>query len=173
MFAVLVREIWALVRLQRTPDTLPGSAVFLHSCLIAYALSNVVLGGLLGGFSPASVLLGASEPLLLWVFVASLLRLVGLLERARQTTAGLCACGTLLNVVGFPLLWLEMSMSPGLGENGAGQWSGLLLLFWWLAVVAHHFRAAMAVPLFTGAGLAVAYTLVVVAYQLALRSWLG
>jgi hypothetical protein len=115
----------------------------------------VLLAGLTSGL-PAGVGMALLELVLLALFTAGLLYLLGKPQRISQTLAALTGSGGLL---GLPALVLVLAAGPDPAESlSSTGW--LLLLLWNLLVNAHIMRHALSVSLALGAGVSVMYMLV-------------
>jgi hypothetical protein len=151
----LFRFWLGLCLLQVAPQDMPASRAVLVISLCCYALVSVLLAGLTSGL-PAGVAMALLELLLLALFTAGLLYLLGKPQRISQTLAALTGSGGLL---GLPALALVLAAGPDpAGSLSSTGW--LLLLLWNLLVNAHIMRHALSVSLALGAGVSVMYMLV-------------
>lgn len=151
----LLRFWLGLCLLQVAPQDMPASRPVLVVSLCGYALVSVLLAGLTSGM-PDGAAMALLELVLLALFTAGLLFLIGHPQRFSQTLAALTGSGSLL---GLPALALVLSAGPDPAVSlTSSGW--LLQLFWNLLVNAHIMRHALSVSLALGAGVSVMYMLV-------------
>lgn len=153
--------LWKLVEiclLRAGPQELPAAPRFLALVLAGYFLVDVLISRLSFGLG-AAVAVSVLDVLLLAAFVQLVLRMVAKPERFNQTLAALAGTGLLLGMVAYPLI-RGLLLAQAAGDAAAGLavlW--LAVLAWSLLILGHILRHALAVPLITGVGIGVLYSL--------------
>jgi len=128
--------------LRRAPQDDPYSPVVLAAALLAYALVDVIQARTASGW-PVSLGMSIADTVIVIVFTWLVLLISGQSARLVQTLTALAGTGTLLGVLGMPLM-LQASRAEHSGEPGAALVMGwLVLLIWNITVQAHIFRHAL------------------------------
>ncbi|MFN2308962.1 MAG: hypothetical protein ABR553_04405 [Gammaproteobacteria bacterium] len=153
--------LWKLVEiclLRTGPQDLPAAPRFLALMVTGYLLVNVLISRLSFGLG-AALAVSALDALLLAAFTQLLLRLAAKPERFNQTLAALAGTGMLLGLIAFPLIQ-GLTAAQTAGEANAGlALAWLAVLVWSLLILGHILRHALSIPLMTGVGLGVLYSL--------------
>jgi hypothetical protein len=153
--------LWKLVEiclLRAGPQELPAATQFLALVLAGYFLVDVLISQLNFDFG-AAVAVSVLDVLLLAAFVQLVLRIVAKPERFNQTLAALAGTGVLLGLLAYPLI-RALTLAQAAGEAAAGlALAWLAVLVWSLLILGHILRHALAVPLMTGVGIGVLYSL--------------
>jgi hypothetical protein len=152
--------IWLDICLLRAgPQDLPASRVLLGLTLSSYLLVSTLLS--LPGY-PAftSLQIAAADLVLLVLFAASVLYLTGRAARLIQTLSALAGTGTLLGLLGLPLVHSLYRAQDAEQVSLPVLLFWLLLMVWNLVVVAHIIRHALSIILPIAVAIAVLYTLV-------------
>lgn len=154
----MLRKLVEICLLRAGPQDLPAAPTFLVLVLAGYFLADVLISRLnfdLGAAVAVSVL----DVLLLAAFVQLVLRIAAKPERFNQTLAALAGTGLLLGLVAYPLI-RGLTLAQAAGETASGlALAWLAVLVWSLLVLGHILRHALAVPLMTGVGIGVLYSL--------------
>ena len=128
--------------LRRAPQDDPYSPVVLAAALLAYALVDVMQARTASGW-PVALGMSITDTLIVIVFTWLVLLVTGQPARLVQTLTALAGTGTLLGLLGMPLM-LQASRVQQSGEPGAALVMGwLVLLIWNITVQAHIFRHAL------------------------------
>ncbi|MBK7984251.1 MAG: hypothetical protein IPP10_01630 [Candidatus Competibacteraceae bacterium] len=154
---------------RKAPQDVPASTPLLKMCLLAYALSGLVV---LLISAPVAVAVALLQILLDMVLLGGLLYLGLILrrhpQRFEQTLSALTGSGTLLGLLALPLLvWISQQ-----GQEGGIELPSLLLLglmVWSIAVMAHILRHAFEASIWQGALYALGYTFL----SWTLTGWIG
>ena len=151
--------IWLDICLLRAgPQDLPASRVLLGLTLTSYLLVSTLLS--LPGY-PAftSLQIAAADLVLLVLFAASMLYLTGRAARFNQTLSALAGSGTLLGLLGLPLVHALYRAQDAEQVSLPVLLFWLLLMVWNLLVMAHIMRHALSTSLFVGLGVSLLYAL--------------
>ena len=143
-----------ICRFQANPQDLPSSYLLKYVAITSYAavalasalLSQSLAYALLSVFIDVAMLLGLAYAGL-WVRSLS--------GRTTQTITALSGSGTIIGIVGYPILaWIQVT------ANSPPVLASLLLLalvIWNVAVIGHILRHALSLPLWVGMGISVFY----------------
>lgn len=142
----LVRCYLQIAMLLRGPQALPASRTLLGISLAAYIIMGVVLALVVSTTMMEALQLSVVDTLLLAGVVYGSLSLRKLDNRRLQTLSAAAGVGALISLVGALVLGLQFP-----GELY------LLIVLWYVAVLAHIFRHALSVPLPLGLGVALLY----------------
>ncbi|HXH02335.1 MAG TPA: hypothetical protein VNN09_03340 [Candidatus Competibacteraceae bacterium] len=158
--AVLLNLFLDISLLRKGPQDVPASEVLLRLTLVAYLLSGWLVLWLLGGPFFSALLQALVDLGLLSGLSYVLLFLAGYPERYPQTLTALAGTGTLLGLVGLPILaWLQRV--EGMREAMAlPSLFYLLLLVWNVALIGHILRHALSCPPWRGVAYALGYLLI-------------
>jgi len=107
-----------------------------------------------------SLFVSLAEVFLMMAVTGLLLKFRGHQSRYNQTLTALAGTGSLIAIVGFPVIWWFFQIEP---EQQAMSYAMLLmvvLMFWSLMVTAHIFRQSLDIKPGTAAMLTIAYTVV-------------
>lgn len=137
---------WQIAILRRGPQALPASRILLGLSLAAYVIMGVVLALVVDSTFMQALQLSIVDTLLLACVVYVGLGLRKLDNRSLQTLSAAAGSGALASVVGALLLGLELP-----GELY------LLVVLWYIAMLANIFRHALSAPLPLGLGVALLY----------------
>lgn len=148
--------------LRAGPQDLPASPALVVLSAAAYFASSLLLFSIESTYG-MSVVIGATDTLLLLVFTVAILRLRRVPARFRQTFSALAGTGALLGLCALPLVDI-MVRTQARGSEASGlalAWFALLL--WSLSVFGHIVRHALSVPFSFGIGTGVLFAIVSVA----------
>ena len=136
--------------LRRAPQDDPLSYTALQWSIAAYVLMDLLQAGTSSDW-PVSLGMTLLDTLVMILFVWALLRLMKKSARFVQTLTALAGTGTLLGIVGLPLM-LQAARTTQAEDAAAGilVLSWLLMLVWSIAVQAHIFRHALSAGYATG-----------------------
>ena len=152
--------IWLDICLLRAgPQDLPASRVLLGLTLTSYLLVSTLLS--LPGYPVfTSLQIAAADLVLLVLFAVSMLYLTGRAARFNQTLSALAGTGTLLGLLGLPLVHALYRAQDAEQVSLPVLLFWLLLMVWNLLVMAHIIRHALSIILPIAVAIAVLYTLV-------------
>lgn len=141
----LMNWTWSWVEqllLRRAPQDDAFSRPALAASLCAYLAVDVLQA--LGG-SPWRVAwaITLADTLVMVLFAWAVLLLAGKSRRLVQTLTALAGTGTLLGVLGVPLVWQAAYAHQAGGPSAAIVFGWLVLLVWTVTVEAHIFRHAL------------------------------
>lgn len=157
------RTLFALLKpfvdiclLRRNPQDLPTSGLLLALCLLAYALSGMLLSTIMLP-APTAFLAGLADTALLCLLTASVLYLQRLRARVPQTLSALAGTGAILSIVALPVTsWLHSASAAG-RDTSLPDLALLALLVWSLVVAGHILRHALSTVFIVGLVLAVLF----------------
>lgn len=154
---VLIKAFLEVCWFRRGPQDIAASALLRNLAIVVYTLTGMLVA--LGTQeAPERALLGSLiDAALIVLLTMALLRFLGKPERLTQTLTALTGCGTLLNLISYPLLLVFYA-------TGESPFMSLLLsavAIWNIMIVAHILRHAISQPLFVGMALAIVYVVTV------------
>lgn len=142
---------------RKAPQDVPASMVLLKLCLLAYALSGLLVLLITTTSIPVALL----QILLDMVLLAGLLYLgLGLRHHARrfeQTLSALTGSSALIGLLALPVMFWLAHQGQG-GDVALPSILLLVLMVWSIAVMAHILRHAFDISIWSGAALALSYT---------------
>jgi hypothetical protein len=158
----LIRLFLDICLLRRGPQDLPASGLLLGLALLANLVVSVVLLGLETDWTDAVIqaLVGGAM-LLGFLFIT--LKAAGLTPRFLQTSIAMLGSDALISSFAVPLLAMMVLASPD--EKSADFFLlilkivFLMLMLWYVAVMAHILRHALSRPLGIAVALALVYVL--------------
>jgi hypothetical protein len=154
----MLKKLVEICLLRAGPQDLPAAPPFLALVLAGYFLVDVLIARLnfeLGAALGVSLL----DVLLLAAFAQLVLRIAARPERFNQTLAALAGTGLLLGLLAYPLI-RALTLTHAAGETASGlALAWLAVLAWSLLILGHILRHALTVPLMTGVGIGVLYSL--------------
>ncbi len=153
----LIRSFLEICWFRRGPQDIAAAVVLRNLAITVYTLSGMLVA--LGAQeTPARAILGSLiDAALLALLTLALLRFLGKPERLTQTLTALTGCGTLLNIISYPLLLLFY----GAGESPFVSLLLSALAIWNIMIVAHILRHAIEQPLFVGVAVAIVYVVTI------------
>lgn len=153
--------------LRKGPQDTPASMALLKICLLAYALSGLLV---LLFSTPAPVAL--SQILLDMVLLSGLLYLALTLrrhpKRFEQTLSALTGTGALMGLLALPLMSWIIHQEEG-ANTALPSLLLLVLMVWSIAIMAHILRHAFEISIWLGALCALGYTFL----SWTLTGWIG
>jgi len=141
------------------PADVPASQSLLRMSLFIYLALSIAINRLDSDLN-ASLFVSLAEVLLMMTVTGLLLKFRSHQSRYTQTLTALAGTGSLIAIVGFPVIWWFFQIEP---EQQATSYAMLLmvvLMFWSLMVTAHIFRQSLDIKAGTAAMLTIAYTVV-------------
>jgi hypothetical protein len=162
----LLRVFWNICLLRAGPQHLPVSGFLSRFTLTCYFLVGIIASlntlPLLAAMIPA-----AADTLLLAVFAYLLLWIRSLTARYTQVLTALAGTGTVLGLLGLPIVSWWQNLMAGINAGGGTEGNdGILLaswvlvwawLFWNLVVIGQIFRNALSTIFIIGASVALLY----------------
>jgi hypothetical protein len=156
---ILLQRFFQICLFRAGPADVPASHWFLKLVLLIYFTIGVLVSHIDYDWQ-ISLVASFTDTLLLIAVCWLLLSIRGLMGRYTQTVTAMAGAGSVIAVIGMPVLWLFRQVEP------QGQITSLVLLlvmvvvFWSLLVTAHIFRKALDVSAGMAAAITVAYTVV-------------
>lgn len=153
---LLLQAFWQMVLLRNSPATLPYSPFLLGLALVLHLLVGIG-GAFINLPAVEAVRYGVFATLLLAGFSVLLLTLYGLRSRLVQTMTAMAGCEVLIGLASVPLsIWLQNGDKANMGLPAL---LALLLVGWYVAVVAHIWRHALGVTKSLGFLFAIGYVI--------------
>ena len=158
----LIKLFFDICLLRKGPQDLPASGLLLGLTIFANLVVSVVLLGLETDWADAVIqaLVGGAM-LLGFLFIT--LRVAGLMPRFLQTSIAMLGSDALISSFAVPLLAMMIVASPD--EKSADAFLlilktiFLIMMLWYVAVLAHILRHALSRPLGIALALAIVYVL--------------
>ena len=147
--------------LRRAPQDDPPSYSALQWSVVAYVLMDLLHAGV-GSAWPVSLGMTLLDTLVMILFVWVVLRLMKKPARFVQTPTALAGTGTVLGVLGLPVILQAAQTQAEDGPAGMLALGWLLMLGWSIAVQAHIFRHALSAGYSAGLLLAGLHTVLIV-----------
>ena len=147
--------------LRRAPQDDPLSYSALQWSIVAYVLMDLWQARASSDW-PATLGMTLLDTLVMVLFAWTLLLLTKKSARLVQTLTALAGTGTVLGVVGLPLILQAARTQTEDGPAGILVLAWLLMLVWSIAVQAHIFRHALSTGYGTGLLLAGLHTVLIV-----------
>jgi cytochrome b len=147
--------------LRRAPQDDPLSYSALQWSIVAYVLMDLWQARASSDW-PATLGMTLLDTLVMVLFAWTLLLLMKKSARLVQTLTALAGTGTVLGVVGLPLILQAARTQTEDGPAGMLVLAWLLMLVWSIAVQAHIFRHALSTGYGTGLLLAGLHTVLIV-----------
>ena len=147
--------------LRRAPQDDPLSYTALWWSIAAYALMDLLQASI-GSDWPDALGMTILDILVMIAFVWVLLRLMTKSARFAQTLTALAGTGTLVGVVGLPLILQAARAQAEGAAAGILVLGWVLILVWSIAVQAHIFRHALSAGYGTGLLVAGLHTVLIV-----------
>lgn len=139
--------------LRRAPQADPVSGTALGWSILAYVTMDLLQARASSGWQ-TSVGMTTLDTLVMVLFSWAVLRLTNKTARYVQTLTALAGTGTVLGLLGLPLIQQVARAHPDDGPAGMLVLGWLMLLVWSISVQAHIYRHALSIRY--GAGLLVA-----------------
>lgn len=139
--------------LRRAPQADPVSGTALGWSILAYVTMDLLQARASSGWQ-TSVGMTTLDTLVMVLFSWAVLRLTNKTARYVQTLTALAGTGTVLGLLGLPLIQQVARAHPDEGPAGMLVLGWLMLLVWSISVQAHIYRHALSLRY--GAGLLVA-----------------
>jgi len=155
---VLFRAFFDICLLKRRPQDIPASRELLILIVAGYLLATFLLTEL-DKTIPDTVLAGVIDTASLLVFVFLLLFLGRKLNRWTQTTTALAGTGMIFSLLVLP--FIVSRPAPDIVNDTAPvfYFVQLLIVIWYIIVMAHIFKHAMSSSFFTGIVVSITYVL--------------
>lgn len=154
---IVLQAFWQILLLKRSPETIPYSPLLLTTALILHLLVGVG-GGLINLTADVALIQAALGTLLLVGFTYLLMMFYGWGNRLVQTITALAGCEFLIGLLGLPLsVWIVSVDKTNLALPAM---LSLLILGWYVAVVAHIWRHALGVSKWRGFLFAIGYVII-------------
>ena len=147
--------------LRRAPQDDPPSYSALQWSVVAYVLMDLLQARASSDWT-ASLGMTLLDTLVMIVFVWVVLRLMKKPARFVQTLTALAGTGTVLGVLGLPVILQAAQTQAEDGRAGMLVLGWLLMLVWSIAVQAHIFRHALSAGYSAGLLLAGLHTVLIV-----------
>jgi cytochrome b len=147
--------------LRRAPQDDPLSYSALQWSIVAYVLMDLLQARASSDW-PASLGLTTRDTLVLVLFAWTVLLLMKKSARLVQTLTALAGTGTVLGIVGLPLILQAAQTQAEDGPAGILVLAWLLMLVWSIAVQANIFRHALSTAYGSGLLLAGLHTVLIV-----------
>ncbi len=155
---VLFRAFFDICLLKRRPQDIPASQALLLIVVTSYLLITFLLAGL-DKTSPNTIVVGIMDTASLLVFVFLLLLLHRKLNRWLQTTTALAGTGMIFSIFVLPFM-LDRPGPELLSDTvPVSYFAQLLIVMWYILVMAHIFRHAISTSLFSGICISIGYVL--------------
>lgn len=163
----LFKAFLAICLFRKGPQDLPSSALLFKLCLLAYALSGLLVLQFDLSLANALLLVLLDIALLIsLIFVA--LQILGHGNRLLQTLTACVGAGIILNLVALPLSYWDATTTTALQTDepvfGVSALLSMLLLLWNLVIVAHILRHAFSVAFPVGVLYALSYWIIFLAF---------
>ncbi|MEW5756254.1 MAG: hypothetical protein AB1810_08105 [Pseudomonadota bacterium] len=153
----LIKVFLEICWFRRGPQDIPTASVLRNLAVIVYTLTGTLVALGAQETPERAILGGLIDATLIILLTTALLWFLGKPERLTQTLTALTGCGTLLNLISYPMLLLFYAA-------GESPFVSLLLsavAIWNIMVVAHILRHAIGQPLFVGMALAIVYVVTI------------
>ena len=155
--SIILQAFWQILLLRKSPETIPHSQLLLSILLVLHLLLGVG-AGLLNLSADMALIQAAIGTLLLVGFSYLLLTLYGLGNRQVQAMTAMAGCEFIIGLLSLPVTaWF---LAAGKDQKALPALLSLLVLGWYVAVVAHIWRHALGVPKWLGYLYAIVYVLV-------------
>jgi hypothetical protein len=155
---ILMQRFFQVCLFKAGPADLPASHWFLKLVCFIYFLVGALFNRI--DYSWLASFAASLTDTILLIFVCwLLLQMKGLQQRFEQTVIAMAGTGTIMGVLGLPLLWLFRQVEPHGQLTSLVLLLVLILIFWSLFITAHIFRLSLDIRPGMAAILTVAYTL--------------
>ena len=155
--SMVLQAFWQILLLRKSPEIIPYSHLLLGIALVLHVLVGVG-SALLNYPAELAVIQAVIGTLLLVGFSYLLLSVHGLRNRQVQTVTTLAGCELVIGLISLPVT--KWFLSVGKDHRGLPALLSLLILGWYLAVVAHIWRNALGVSKGLSYFYAIAYVLI-------------
>lgn len=132
----LLKAIWLIAILKRTPQTIPASQVLLVFLVVIHFIIGVMLASSSVAIDAAATTALVGTTVML-AFIYLILRMRGMQQRFVQSVSALAGCEALIGLVALPMTYL---FHAGGGESGLIALFSLLVFAWNIVVAAHIFQ---------------------------------
>jgi hypothetical protein len=140
------------------PQDLPASHWLMKTAVLSYFIVSVLVNRI--EYNWEMSLLTSLTDMLMMIFVTILLlKFRKLLNRYQQTITAMAATGSLIGIVGMPLLFSSKGLTEQSEFIGLVMMLLVMVLLWSMMVTAHIFRNALQVKPVTAVMITVAYTI--------------
>lgn len=132
----ILKELWLIAILKRTPQTMPASQVLLVFLVVAHFIIGVTLASTSVAFDMAAMTALVGTAVMI-AFIYLILRMKGMQQRFVQSVSAMAGCESLIGLVALPMTYL---FHAGGGESGLIALFSLLVFAWNIVVAAHIFQ---------------------------------
>ncbi len=155
--SMILQAFWQILMFRKSPETITYSPSLLSIVLVLHLLLGAGTG-LLNLSADLALIQAAIGTLLLVGFSYLLLMLHGLGNRQVQTMTAMAGCEIVIGVLSLPVTtWF---LAAGKDQKALPALLSLLILGWYVAVIAHIWRHALGAPKWLGYLYAIAYVLI-------------
>lgn len=155
----LIQRFIEICLFKAGPQDLPTSHWLMKACLLFYFMVGVTVNRVEYNWEVSS--LTSLTDMLVMVFVTLLLlKLRNLLNRYQQTITAMAATGSLIGLVGIPILWFAQTLDEQSQFVGFAMMLLVMVLFWSMMITAHIFRSALEIKPVTSVMITVVYTII-------------
>lgn len=122
----LLKAIWMIAILKRTPQTIPASQVLLVFLVVVHFIIGVMLASTSVAIDAAATTALVGTTVML-AFVYLILRMRGMQQRFVQSISALAGCEALIGLVALPMTYLFHAGGGGVGSDSTIFSTGLCL----------------------------------------------